>query len=60
MTTELKNKKCQACSGNTPKFDEIQISEHLSKLVNWSVNNEQKMNFKKNIKIYKSFESFRL
>ena len=54
MITELKNQKCQACSGNTPKFDEIQISEHLSKLVNWSVNNEQKMIYKKFI--FKTFK----
>ena len=25
MTMELKNQKCQACSGNTPNFDEKQI-----------------------------------
>ena len=47
MTTELKHQKCQACSGNTPKFDEKQISDNLSKLDNWSVNDEQKMIYKK-------------
>ena len=54
MTNELKNQKCQSCSGNTPKFDEKQISEHLAKLVNWSVNEEQKMIFKKFI--FKTFK----
>ena len=47
MTIDLKNQKCQSCSGNNPKFDEIQISKYLSKLDNWSVNEEQKMIFKK-------------
>ena len=47
MNLILKNQKCQACSGNTPKFDENQISEHISKLDNWSVNDEQKMIYKK-------------
>ena len=47
MTMELKNQKCQACSGNTPKFDEKQISDNLSKLNSWSVNDEQKMIYKK-------------
>ena len=47
MSIYLKNKKCQACSGNTPTFDEKQISKHLSKLDNWSVNDEQKMIYKK-------------
>ena len=47
MKIELKNQKCQACSGNTPKFDNIKISEYLSNLDNWSVNNEQKMIYKK-------------
>ena len=47
MNIDLKNQKCQACSGNTPVLDEIQISENLAKLNNWSVNDEQKMIFKK-------------
>ena len=49
MNIELKNQKCQACSGNTPKFDEKQITKNLSKLDKWLVNDEQKM-------IYKKFE----
>ena len=54
MSLELKNQKCQACTGNTPKLDDKEISEHLSKLDNWSVNDEQKMIFKKfNFKTFK-------
>ena len=56
---ELKNQKCQACSGNTPKLDEKQISENLSKLDNWSVNDEQKMIYKKfNFKTFKQALNF--
>ena len=59
MTAELKNQKCQACSGNTPKFVEKQISDNLSKLDNWSVNNEQKMIYKKfNFKTFKQALNF--
>ena len=59
MTTELKYQKCQACSGNTPKFNEKQISDNLSKLDNWSVNDEQKMIFKKfNFKTFKQALNF--
>ena len=59
MTVELKNQKCQACSGNTPKFDEKQISDNLSKLDNWSVNDEQKMIYKKfNFKTFKQALNF--
>tara|TARA_B100001540_G_scaffold35951_1_gene31903 strand:- start:412 stop:744 length:333 start_codon:yes stop_codon:yes gene_type:complete len=47
MDSDLINQKCQACSGNTPKFDKNQISHYLSDLDNWSVNEEQKMIFKK-------------
>ena len=59
MTIELKNQKCQACSGNTPKLDEKQISQHISKLDNWSVNDEQKMIYKKfNFKTFKEALDF--
>ena len=59
MTKELKHQKCQACSGNTPKFDEKQISDNLSKLDNWSVNDEQKMIYKKfNFKTFKQALNF--
>ena len=56
---ELKNHKCQACSGNTPKFDEKQITDNLSKLNSWSVNDEQKMIYKKfNFKTFKQALNF--
>lgn len=59
MTMELKNQKCQACSGNTPKFDEKQITDNLSKLNSWSVNDEQKMIYKKfNFKTFKQALNF--
>ena len=59
MTMELKNQKCQACSGNTPKFDDKQISDNLSKLNSWSVNDEQKMIYKKfNFKTFKQALTF--
>ena len=38
MNIDLKNKKCLPCSGNTTKFNETIISEHLSMLNNWSAN----------------------
>jgi len=59
MKTELKNQKCQACSGNTPKFNEKEISDNLSKLDNWSVNDEQKMIYKKfNFKTFQQALNF--
>ena len=59
MNIDLKNQKCQACSGNTPVLNEIQISENLAKLDNWSVNDEQKMIFKKfNFKSFKQALNF--
>ena len=59
MIMELKNQKCQACSGNTTKFDEKQISDNLSKLNSWSVNDEQKMIYKKfNFKTFKQALNF--
>ncbi len=47
MNKNLRNKKCQPCSGNTHKLDENQITIHLSELNNWSVNDEKQMIFKK-------------
>ena len=59
MNVDLKKQKCQACSGNTPKFDEKQISDNLSKLDNWSINDEQKMIYKKfNFKTFKQALNF--
>ena len=59
MSIELKNQKCEACSGNTPQVDEKKISEHLSKLDNWSVNDKKKMIYKKfNFKTFKQALNF--
>ena len=58
MTVDLKNLKCQACSEKTSIFDEKQISEHLSKLENWSVNDEQKMIYKKMIYNYNILKNY--
>ena len=42
-----------------PKFDEKQISDNLSKLNSWSVNDEQKMIYKKfNFKTFKQALNF--
>ena len=59
MNVDLKNQKCQPCTGNTIKFNEKQISDNLSNLNNWSVNQEQKMIFKKfNFKTFKQALNF--
>ena len=47
MIVELKNLKCAPCSGKTPKLKPEEISNHLSQLDGWSVNDEQEMIFKK-------------
>ena len=44
---KLSKSKCEPCYGNTPKLDFNQISEYLSKLNKWSVNDNQEMIFKK-------------
>ena len=46
--------KCEPCSGKTPKLKPEEISNYLSQLDGWSVNNEQEMVFKKfNFKNFK-------
>ena len=47
MKVDLKNLKCKPCSGKTPKIKPEEISKYLSQLVDWSVNEEQEMIFKK-------------
>lgn len=47
MNNSLSSGKCEPCSGNTPKLDDQEISEYLSKLNEWSVNDNQEMIFKK-------------
>ena len=46
MKIDFKNKKCEPCSGNTPKIEPEEISKYLSQLKGWSVNSEQEMIFK--------------
>jgi len=43
----LLQSKCKPCSGNTPKLNFEEISNYLSQLNNWSVNDNQEMIFKK-------------
>ena len=44
---KLSNSKCEPCTGNTPKLDFQEISEFLSSLDEWSVNDKQEMIYKK-------------
>ena len=46
MKTDLNNLKCVPCSGKTPKLEPQEISNYLSQLSGWSVNDEQEMIFK--------------
>ena len=43
----LSIEKCEPCSGNTPKLNFEEISNHLSELNQWSVNDNQEMIYKK-------------
>ena len=47
MILDLKNLKCAPCSGKTSKLEPKEISNYLSQLDGWSVNDEQEMIFKK-------------
>ena len=59
MKIDFKNKKCEPCSGNTPKIKPEEISKCLSQLQGWSVNSEQEMIFKKfNFKTFKKALEF--
>ena len=44
---DLSIKKCEPCSGNTPKLNFEEISKYLSDLNEWTVNDKQEMIFKK-------------
>ncbi len=44
---DLVSGKCEPCSGNTPKLTFEEISKYLSKLNEWTVNDNQEMIFKK-------------
>ena len=59
MKINFKNKKCEPCSGNTPRIATEEISKYLSQLNGWSVNSEQEMIFKKfNFKTFKKALEF--
>ena len=59
MKIDLKNMKCEPCSGKPPKLKPEEISNYLSQLDGWSVNNEQEMIFKKfNFKNFKKALEF--
>ena len=45
--SDLYDKKCIPCSGDTPKLKEQEISNYLSKIDGWGVNDHQEMIFKK-------------
>ena len=47
MKIDLKNKKCESCSGSTLKLNSTEIINYLSYVENWTVNQEQEMIFKK-------------
>ena len=54
ISGKLQNLKCKPCSNKTTKLNFNQIDENLKQLINWSLNEEGKMIFKKYI--FKSFK----
>ena len=54
MTNNLKNMKCQPCTGDTETLKEKDISNNLNNLHNWNINDEKKMIYKKYV--FKSFK----
>tara|TARA_A100001011_G_scaffold388420_1_gene468001 strand:- start:4321 stop:4656 length:336 start_codon:yes stop_codon:yes gene_type:complete len=50
--TELYNKKCIACDGSIPAFDQQEIHKYLKKIDGWDV----KSNHKKNFYLLKEFK----
>ena len=47
MENKLSQKKCEPCSGKTPKLIFEETSKYLSELNSWSINDKQEMIFKK-------------
>jgi len=45
--SDLINKKCEPCSGNTPKFSLDEIQKKLSEINEWQLNENKEMIFKK-------------
>ena len=54
MTNDLKNMKCQPCTGETEPLKEKEILDNLNNLRNWNINDEKKMIYKKYT--FKSFK----
>ena len=44
---KLSNIKCTACNSKTNKLNQNQIEEYIKQLINWQVNKENEMIFKK-------------
>tara|TARA_B100001123_G_C15225511_1_gene993004 strand:+ start:149 stop:481 length:333 start_codon:yes stop_codon:yes gene_type:complete len=45
--SDLINKKCTPCSGNTPKLSKKEIETIILKIDNWKINDNYEMIFKK-------------
>ena len=45
--SNLASKKCEPCSGNTPKLSLEEIHKQLSEISHWSLNDNKEMIFKK-------------
>ena len=59
MNNTLNTSKCEPCNGNTNKLNYDEISNFLSELNDWSVNDNQEMIFKKfKFKNFKNAISF--
>ena len=44
---ELYKEKCKSCNSNTPKLSKKEIKEYLKKLINWEINDNYEMIYKK-------------
>ena len=59
MKSTLINKKCEPCTGTTPKLESNEVHELLNQIDNWKLNDEQEMIFKKfNFKSFKKALEF--
>ena len=45
--SDLSHKKCEPCSGNTPKLKDTEINENLLKINEWLLNDKKEMIYKK-------------
>jgi len=44
---ELYKEKCKSCNSNTSKLSKKEIEEYLKKLINWKINDNYEMIYKK-------------